>query len=132
MTNTITTTNNKPTVLIIEDDPLLSKMYKTKLETEGFEVLTADDGGGGLGIALSQKVDFILLDIMMPKMSGIDFLTKLRQDPKGKDLPVIVFSNLIDQEKLQKAKALGAKEYLIKAELTPAQLVTKVRQYLGN
>lgn len=132
MTDTLATINNKPTILIIEDDPLLLKMYKTKLETEGFQVLTADEGESGLKLALTQKVDFVLLDIMMPKMSGIDFLTSLRQNPQGKNLPVLVFSNLIDEEKLQKAKALGVKEYLIKADLTPTQVVAKVRQYLGR
>lgn len=120
------------TVLLIEDDPLLVKMYQTKFETEGFKVLTVSDGETGLKTALEQKVDFIILDMMMPKMSGLDLLTKLRQDPRGQSIPVIVLSNLAQQEQAQKAIQLGAKEFLLKANFTPSQVVAKVRQYLGK
>jgi len=124
--------NAKPIILIIEDDPLLVKMYQTKLFLEGFQVKTAEDGQTGLKMALEEKVDFILLDIMMPKLSGIDLLEALRKNPKGKNIPVIVMTNLIDQEKYQKAKELGVKEFLVKANLTPKQVVTKIKQYLGK
>jgi len=121
-----------PIVLLIEDDPLLIKMYKTKFEAEGFRVLTAGDGEIGLKMALEQKIDFIILDVMMPKISGLDVLAKLKQNPKGQAIPVIVLSNLAEQEKAQKALQLGAKEFLVKANLTPSQVVAKVRQYLGK
>jgi len=119
-----------PTVLLIEDDSLLVKMYKTKFEAEGFRILTAGDGEAGLKMALEQKPDFIILDVMMPKISGLDVLAKLQQDPKGQAIPVIVLSNLAEQEKAQKALQLGAKDFLVKANLTPSQVVAKVRQYL--
>lgn len=125
-------TAGKPVVLLIEDDLLLVKMYKTKFLNEGFQILTAGDGEIGLKLALEQKVDFIILDVMMPKMSGLDFLSQLRQKPKGQNIPVIVLSNLAQQEKAKKALKLGAKEFLIKASLTPGQVVAKVRQYLGK
>lgn len=121
-----------PVILLIEDDSLLLKMYKTKLEKEGFQVLAAEDGQKGLKMALEEKVDFILLDIMMPKISGLDLLTKLRQNPKGKNIPVIVLSNLAQPEKSKKALDLGAKEFLVKANFTPSQVVAKVKQYLGK
>lgn len=124
-------TETKRTILLVEDDPLLVKMYSTKFTKEGFNIIFAEDGEEGLKLALSQKIDFLLLDVMMPKLSGIDLLTKLRQDPKGKDIPVLVFSNLTQQEEAQKALGLGAKEYLIKANFTPSQLVEKVKKYLG-
>ena len=120
-----------PIVLLIEDDSLLSRMYKTKFSIEGFQVLVADDGEKGLKMAEEQKVDFIILDIMMPKISGLDLLAQLRLDPKGKNIPVIVLSNLAQEEKMKKAISLGAKEFLIKANVTPRDVVSKVKQYLG-
>lgn len=120
-----------PVILLAEDDSLLANMYKTKFIKEGFQVLTAEDGEIALKIALEQRVDLIILDIMMPKLSGIDMLKKLRQDPKGAKIPVVVLSNLAQQKEAQEAIQLGVKEFLIKANLTPSQVVIKVKQYLG-
>lgn len=131
MVDQLTPSQNKKTILLVEDDPLLVKMYSTKFTKEGYNVVSAEDGEKGLQMALNQKVDLILLDVMMPKLSGIDLLTRLRQDPKGKEVLVIVFSNLTQVDEAQKALALGAKEYLIKANLTPSQLVAKIKQYIG-
>lgn len=117
-------------ILIVEDDNLLSKMYKAKFESEGFEVLTALEGELGLKTALSQLPDLILLDMMMPKLSGMDFLAKLRTEPKTQKTPVIVLSNLTNEDEAMKAKQLGAVDYLAKASLTPGQVVEKVRQHL--
>lgn len=122
--------NKKPKVLLIEDDPILVKMYKVKFESEGFEVLTADDGEQGLEMALSEGIDVIVLDIMMPKMSGIDLLTKLRKSPKGKKVIVIMLTNLSQQEEQEKALELGAVEYLVKANQTPSQVVEKIKTHL--
>lgn len=122
------TTKHK--ILIVEDDPLLTKMYTTKFITEGFEVASAADGEEGLAKATAVTPDFIILDVMMPKLSGIDMLTRLRATEAGKNIPVIVLSNLSQEEEAKKALALGAKEYLIKANFTPSEVVTKVRMYL--
>lgn len=119
-----------PVILLIEDDSLLSRMYKAKFNMEGFQVIVADDGEKGLKIATEQKVDFVILDIMMPKISGLDLLATLREHPQGKNLAVIVLTNLAQEEKTQKAMSLGAKEFLIKANVTPGQVVNKVKQYL--
>lgn len=120
----------KHKILIVEDDPLLTKMYTTKFITEGFEVNSAADGEEGLAKATAVTPDFIILDVMMPKLSGIDMLSRLRATEAGKNIPVIVLSNLSQEEEAKKALALGAKEYLIKANFTPSEVVTKVRMYL--
>ncbi len=119
-------------VLLIEDDPLLTKMYKAKFTTEGFNVLVAQDGEEGLKMALENNPDIILLDIMMPKLSGLDLLSKLREDPKGKDVPVIILTNLTQQKEAQRALDLGAKEFMVKANLTPGQVVEKIKKYLNK
>ena len=128
----INQTPKKPLILLIEDDSLLIKMYKAKFIAEGFEVIIASEGESGLKMALENPVSFIILDVMMPKLSGLDVLEKLRQNPKGKAIPVIVLSNLDQEEKSKKAVQLGAKEFLVKANFTPAQIVEKVRKYLGS
>jgi len=106
-------------------------MYKTKFSSEGFGVETAEDGEIGLKIALEGKPDFIILDIMMPKLSGIEFLKRLRQNQVGADVPVIVLSNLSEKKEMEEARRLGVKEYLIKSSLTPKDIVEKVRGYLS-
>lgn len=127
-----TTTTRKSVILIVEDDPLLVKMYSTKFAKEGYEVHTANDGEEGLKIALQNKIDFMVLDVMMPKLSGIDMLTKLRQSPQGAQIPAIVLTNLTQQAEAERLKSLGVKEYLVKANLTPSEVVAKVKQYLGK
>lgn len=118
-------------VLLIEDDTLLVKMYRAKFEREGFEVVSANDGLSGLKLALEGKVNFVILDIMLPKLSGLELLEKLRQYPGGKKMPVIVLTNLTQQKEAKKALSLGAKEFLVKANITPGVVVEKIRTHLG-
>lgn len=120
----------KTLVLVVEDDPLLVKMYRTKFTSEGFSVLSADDGMKGLKLALEKQPQAIVLDIMMPKLSGIDMLQRLRADERGKNIVVIVLSNLSSEEESKRARDLGVKEYLLKANYTPKEVVDKVKQYL--
>lgn len=119
-------------VLIVEDDPILSRMYTEKLNFEGFKVLTGRDGEVALKIATEQTVDMILLDIMLPKMSGTDFLERLRQHPKGKSIPVVALTNLTEEEEKKKAIDLGVKEYLVKAMQTPEEVVAKIKVHLSK
>lgn len=119
----------KKTLLIVEDDPLLTKMYKTKLESEGYGVVIAQDGLEGLNVAKKGGIDLIILDIMMPQLSGIDLLEKLRKIPKGKNIPVVVLTNLASKEEETRAASLGVKEYLVKADQTPSQLVEVIEKY---
>lgn len=118
-------------ILIVEDDPLLVKMYNAKFENEGFIVFTADDGVSGLDLALKEKPDFIVLDIMMPQMSGLDLLENLRKDAAGKNIPVLILTNLSGADEEKKAKDLGVKEYLLKTNLTPGEIAEKVKKYLN-
>jgi len=120
----------KEVILIVEDDPVLLKMYSEKFTFEGFSVLNAKDGEEALKVSLESKINLILLDIMLPKMSGTDFLAKLRQDPKGKEIPVIALTNLTEEEERQKAIKLDVKEYLVKAMQTPEQVVSTVKKYI--
>lgn len=122
----------KPLILLIEDDPLIDKMYKAKFSSEGFKFEVAQDGIEGLELALNKIPDIIILDIMMPRLSGIDFLKKLRQKPKGKKIPVIVLTNLSEKEEKEKAQELGVLDYLIKANVTPGEVVDKIKKYLES
>ena len=121
-----------PTVLFIEDDPLLLKMYETKFKSEGLRVLSAQDGEEGLKLATSERVDLIILDLMMPKLSGLDMLERLRQQSHGKSHLVIVLTNLTKEDEIKRAMDLGVKEYLVKANLTPNEVAAKVKAYLGK
>jgi len=123
---------NQQVILIVEDDPVLLKMYTEKFTFEGFKVLNAKDGEEALDVSLKNQVDIILLDIMLPRMSGTDFLEHLRQNAKGVNIPVVALTNLAEEEERQRALKLGVKEYLVKAMQTPEQVVEKVKKYLGR
>ena len=114
-------------ILIVEDDPVLLKMYSEKFTFEGFRVLNAKDGEEALKMATGEKLDAILLDIMLPKMSGTDFLEKFRQTPAGRNVPVVALTNLTEEAEKQRAQKLGVKAYLVKAMQTPEEVVQKVK-----
>ncbi len=124
------TQSDKKTILLIEDDPFLVGMYKEKLIIEGFNVLVAEDGLQGLNLATSEKVDLVLLDILIPKLSGIDLLARLREDEKGKDIPVIALTNLSGSKDEEKMRSYKIKEYLVKSDFTPGQVVEIIRKHL--
>ena len=117
-------------ILIVEDDPVLLKKNTEKFNFEGFTVLNAKDGVEALKVALSEKIDIILLDIMLPKMSGTDFLEAFRRDPKGKNVPVVALTNLAEEEEKQRTIKLGVSDYLVKAMQTPEQVVETIKQYI--
>lgn len=119
-------------ILIVEDDPVLLKMYSEKFGFEGFNVITAKDGEEALRVSETENVGIILLDIMLPRMSGTDFLEKFRVTPKGKIIPVVALTNLAEDQERQRAMKLGVKEYLVKAMQTPEQVVQTVKKYLAN
>lgn len=123
---------NQPKILIVEDDPVLLKMYTEKFGFEGFGVLNAKDGEEALQVSQQETVDIILLDIMLPKISGTDFLEKFRQTPKGAQIPVVALTNLAEDQEKQRALKLGVKEYLVKAMQTPEQVVQTIKKYLSN
>jgi DNA-binding response OmpR family regulator len=123
---------NLPRILIVEDDPILGRMYSEKFKSEGYEVVTVQDGESGLKKALEGNLDVILLDVMLPRMSGIDLLEELRKDSKGKDIAVVALTNLADQSEKDRAMALGVQDYLVKAMQTPEQVVSRVNSLLGR
>ncbi len=122
--------NHGKKVLLVEDDPLILKMYQAKFQNEGYTVMIAEDGVHALKVVTESTPDIILLDIMMPQMSGIDFLKKIRATETGKNIPVLVLTNLSEKEEEQEASTLGVKEYLLKASLTPAEIAEKVKKYI--
>lgn len=126
-----TQTKTGPVILIVEDDPVLSRMYSEKFKHEGFQVLQAYDGESGLKMALEEKINIVLLDIMLPKLSGTDLLEKMRADPRGKDILVVALTNLAEQNEKERALKYGVKEYLVKAMQTPEQVIQKIKQYVS-
>jgi DNA-binding response OmpR family regulator len=117
-------------VLLIEDEEMLANMYETKFKNEGYQIRKALDGEAGLKMAQEEKPDIILLDIIMPKLDGFSVLKKLKEDAKLKNVPVILLTNLGQDEDVKKGQALGVAGYLVKANLTPIEVVNKVKEYL--
>jgi len=122
--------NNKPVVLLVEDDPFLSSVLRMKLEKESFKVVRASDGDEALNFLIEQgvKPDLILLDLILPKKNGFEVLETIRQDPLLEKLPVIIISNLGQPSDIERGKALGVIDYFIKARLSVEELVNKVKK----
>ncbi|QQS27164.1 response regulator [bacterium] len=116
-------------VLLVEDNDFIRKMYLMKLgKSESIEVLEAADGPAALEVYQAQKPDLILLDIMMPKMSGIEVLEELHKS--GSKVPVIILSNVMSSETREVATKYGVVDYIIKSDLTPSQVLEKIEKYL--
>ncbi len=118
-------------IAIIEDDTVINQMYRMKFEADGFEVQVADNGKSGVSMVESFAPDLILLDIQMPEMTGDEALAKIRSQPWGARIPVIILTNTGAEESPKSLKDLGVHSYLVKAELTPSQVVANVKQALG-
>jgi DNA-binding response OmpR family regulator len=117
-------------ILIVEDDSMISSMYKIKIEQAGFEVFVADDGARGLEMAVEKKPDIIFLDVILPQMDGFALLQELKINKLFKDTPVVMLTNLGTSEDKEKGAAYGASDYLVKANLTPADIVDTINKYL--
>lgn len=115
-------------VLVVEDDKFLHKILLTKFQKEGFVVRGAMDGEAALGELAAFRPSVILLDIILPKMNGFEFLSKVKPDPKYADIPVVVLSNLSQEEDIRRARDLGAADFLVKADLSINDVVTRVRE----
>ena len=118
-------------IAIIEDDSAISQMYRIKFEAEGYTVDTAENGKIGLDLIKSMKPDMILLDLMMPEMTGDEMLAKLRETDYGKDLKVIILTNMGEQEVPENVKNLGVSAFILKANMTPRQVADLVKTHLG-
>jgi CheY-like chemotaxis protein len=117
-------------VLIIDDEEPILKMYSSALT--GHEVLTAKNGEEGLKLAQSEEPNLVLLDIIMPKMNGLDVLEKLRSNKDTASIPVLMLTNLPQEASADKARALGAQGYFVKAQFEPAKLAEEVNRALEN
>ncbi len=122
--------NGKKRILIIEDEKMLSEMYQDRFEREGFEVHCAVDAEEGMEMAKKVKPDLVVLDILLPRENGTDFLERLRNTEEISDTVVIAYSNYDDAASKEKAKELGAKEYLIKTNYTPKEIVDIIRKHI--
>lgn len=118
------------TILLVEDTDLFRRIYEDKLTQEGFTVRGASDGRECLDVLRSEHVDLVLLDLIMPRMSGLEALEAMKADPRIRDIPVIVLSNLGQEADIQRGLALGAEDYLIKSAAKPAEVSAKIQQVL--
>lgn len=120
----------KTKVLIVEDEKMLADMYGTKFSMEGYEVEKANDGAAGLEKAKTMQPDIILLDVIMPKMDGFTVLKALKEESRLKDTPVILLTNLGQDDDAKKGKELGANDYYVKSNHSPSEIVEKVKQVI--
>ena len=118
-------------VLLVEDDPLISRMYVNTFTIEGFEVVLAENGQQGLEKLADFHPDIILLDIMMPEMNGLQMLQTLKADPATKPIPVIMLTNLAEVNTVDDATMGGAVKYIVKSDYDPADVADIVRSVLG-
>jgi DNA-binding response OmpR family regulator len=119
-------------IAIIEDDMAISQMYRFKFEAEGYDVQTAENGKLGLELSESMMPDIILLDLMMPEMTGDEMLVRLRATPWGKDIKVIILTNMGEQEIPPAVKELGVSAVILKADMTPRQVAELVKKQLAS
>lgn len=117
-------------ILIIEDDPLINKMYAEKLSRDGYQTEVAENGLIGLEKLKASPPDLVILDIMMPKMGGIEVIEEMKKDTNLEKIPIIVLSNLSESPDIEKAKKRGVKEYLVKSDLDPEDVTNAVKKYL--
>lgn len=118
-------------IAIIEDDQVINQMYRMKFEAAGFEVATASDGETGIHTAEKFQPDIILLDLQMPHMGGAEALEHIRRSSWGEKTPVIILTNLGEEEAPKSLRQLGIHSYIVKAELTPSQVVSRVEDALN-
>ena len=119
---------NKTKILIIEDDVFITDMYQAKFKIAGFEVARAENGAKGIKAIQEDKPDIIMLDIVMPQIDGFEVLKVIKKDPKTKDIPIILLTNLRQRENIEGGLKLGADDYIVKAHFTPDEVVEKVEK----
>lgn len=117
-------------IAILEDDSAINQMYRMKFENENFDVQLASDGKTGLELIREFRPDIVLLDLQMPEVDGLEVLRTLRGEDWGKQLPVIILTNLGEEESPAEIRELGVSGYIVKAELTPRQVVARVKETL--
>jgi len=118
-------------IAIIEDDHTISQMYRMKFESDGYDVQVAENGKVGIQLVEDWAPDIVLLDLMMPEMNGDESLREIRSKDWGKTVPIIILTNMGKEEAPRELEALNVSDYIVKAEMTPRQVVDKVKRVLG-
>jgi two-component system, OmpR family, alkaline phosphatase synthesis response regulator PhoP len=121
----------KTTVMIIDDDVSLVNVLQDKLFSEGYLVLTAQNGQEGFSLSIKHHPDIILLDILMPKMNGVEMLKKLRADNWGKNVPILLLTNDSNPEHMEETLKLNANDYLIKSDWKLEDVLVKIKETIG-
>jgi len=116
----------KKKILIVEDDNFVAEVYLAKLTEMGYEAILAQNGEEGLAALKKDKIDLILLDILMPIMNGMEMLEEIKKREEWKNIPVILLTNVGEKESIQKVREMGVKNYLIKSHFTPAEVIEKI------
>lgn len=130
MDQTSSTPKNKK-ILLVEDDNALASVYETRLQAEGFNIRRVPNGEDALAAALEFHPDLILLDVMMPKVSGFDVLDILRNTPETTNIRIIMLTALSQEADVEKAKSLGVDDYLVKSQVVIADVVDRIKQHLN-
>lgn len=123
--------DSKKKILLVEDDEALANVYKSRLEIEGFETQWVSNGEDALAAAMNFKPDLVLLDAMMPKISGFDVLDILRNTPETTDIHVIMLTALSQPKDKERAESLGVDDYLVKSQVVIGDVIERVRHHLG-
>lgn len=123
--------HKKKKILLVEDDNALASVYELRLTAEGFEVRRAENGEAALAALRDFRPDLMILDVMMPQVSGFDVLDIVRNTPDTEDLKVIMLTALSQESDKERADALGVDEYLVKSQVVIADVVARVKFHLG-
>ena len=121
----------KKKILLVEDDTALSAVYRSRLEIEGFDVREANNGEDALSATVEYRPDLILLDVMMPKISGFDVLDILRNTPETANVRIIMLTALSQPKDKERAESLGVDDYLVKSQVVIGDVVARVKHNLG-
>jgi two-component system phosphate regulon response regulator PhoB len=118
-------------ILLVEDDDAIANVYQMRLQAEGFDVRRVTNGEDALAAAMSYKPDLVLLDIMMPKVSGFDVLDILRNTPETANLKIIMLTALSQETDKERAESLGVDDYLVKSQVVIADVIERIKHHLG-
>ena len=119
-------------ILIVEDDRFVRDLYQHEFEKSGYDIKLAEDGEIALKVVKESKFDCILLDVMLPKLDGLEVLRRIKEDSATKNIPVMILSNLGQDEIIRQALQIGAKAYIVKSLYTPSQVVNEIRGLIGD
>jgi DNA-binding response OmpR family regulator len=122
--------NQQKNILLVEDEQFLANLLKSRLEKSGVEIQIAGDGAEALKLLKKSKFDLVLLDLILPKISGFEVLETIRTDPQLQNIPVMIISNLGQESDISRGQSLGAVEYIVKARVSIEELIEQVKKFL--